>query len=384
MSEPLDDAVITSTPTSDAATSIAANKRDDLPPRDTTAMTSSSICGLNPLSVARVIIGFFSTIDVQRESPSSKKTTHLRLITIGISPFCEKVRWGLDLLEQSLDNPYYYTEDAHPPAFHGFYTLPITNGTISRTPIVVFPDGSYRSQSHQILAELCPFLYPSEIAREIREFELDIATRLGAPIRALCYYYLLDDERKYYNTYCKVTCQTTSKVEAILFEKMLDKGIDKALKETLQWNDDNYKTCIKEVKLVLEEISERLSCNGGEYIFDTPEKKYGFTAADLALAALASPMIRPPQFSNYAVQDNDSPTEFIQLIKSFNETKAGQHCCKTYKLHRPVQKDGKVHFKTVARNKNPFQEPAFLYSLGASGLAVLTAATAIFWMRSRS
>ncbi|KAL7574266.1 hypothetical protein ACA910_012516 [Epithemia clementina (nom. ined.)] len=361
--------------------------RDDLPPTDLTPLTPSKINSLfTPLGVARIIVGLFSRADGQRE-PSlgmNKKTKHLRFITIGISPFCEKARWGLDLLEQDPNSPYYYTEDAHPPAFHAFETLPATAGTISRTPIVVYPDGSFIVESHVILAELCPFLYPADIAQEVKKFELEMAVRLGATIRAICYYYLVDDKHKYYKPYCDLVCRSTSTVETILFEKMLDKGIDKALKRVLKWNEEANKRCIKEVNLVLKEISERLESNGGDYIFDTKEKKYGFTAADLTFAALSQLMIRPAEMSHHGATDEGSPVEFQQLIQSFNETKAGQHCHRMYKLHRPVfPEDGKVHFKSAKRDCNPFRENAF-YLAGVVGAAVsVGAAVAIFLSTTR-
>lgn len=44
----------------------------------------------------------------------------LRLITLPISHYCEKVRWALD--RQGIA----YREEAHAPIFHGLYTLPLT------------------------------------------------------------------------------------------------------------------------------------------------------------------------------------------------------------------------------------------------------------------
>ena len=353
-------------------TTASFTQRKDLPPCDTKPMTLDRIRGFHPLGVARILVELFSRVDDSREPPSPSKTKHLRLVTIGISHFCEKARWGLDLLEQYPNSPYYYTEDAHPPVFHAYQTLPLTDGTTSLTPLLVFPSGRTIAQSDKILQEMCPSLYPSEIEQQVKEFEVDLAERLGATIRAICYYYFLDEDKKYYKEYCRFTCHSSSKVESTLFEKMLDKGIDKGLKSTLKWNAEVNRKSVEEVKLVLHEISERLQRNGGEYIFDTRETKYGFTAADLTFAALASIMICPAQASIRSIREEASPAEFMQLVHDFNKTLAGQHCHKIYKLHRPVSKDGKVHIKSGNRDRNPFRDNA-MYLVGALSAGIVVA-----------
>jgi hypothetical protein len=73
-----------------------------------------------PFKAAKSLIEFFSTNKRKRDPPGLDKTKYIRLITVGFVShyWCEKVRWALDLLESDPSNPYYYTEDAHPPALH--------------------------------------------------------------------------------------------------------------------------------------------------------------------------------------------------------------------------------------------------------------------------
>jgi len=337
------------------------------PPMDHRQMSWSSIQGFsNPLAVARVLVNNFSTVDGQRAPPSPAKTVHLHLATIGVSPFCEKVRWALDLLEGDETSDVYYTEDAHPAAFHAFRTVPVTNGESSRTPLLIYPNdgnGNYKNQSHVILPELLPSLYPEEIADEIKKFELDMGERVGATMRCIAYYYLLDKDKKYYSTLVKIGTRNTSAIESLLFEKMLDKGVDKALKKGLVVNEQTRGKSVQEINKCLEEVSQRLEQNGGEYIFDTPDQKYGFTAADLTWAALTSPMLRPPEMIDFTGLEEDFPNEFVELARQFQQTKAGQHCWNMYKKHRPLQDDGLVHIKTANRDTNPMRR-AWNYMAG--------------------
>ena len=55
----------------------------------------------------------------------------LRLITLPISHYCEKVRWVLD--RQGIP----YVEEAHAPLLHAFFTMPLTGGKSRTVPILV-------------------------------------------------------------------------------------------------------------------------------------------------------------------------------------------------------------------------------------------------------
>ena len=336
----------------------------NMPKMDHPQMGWTSIQGFgNPLAVARVLVNNFTYLGAKRGPPASFKTEHYELCSIPQSPFNEKVRWVLDMLEADQTSPIYYTEDSHPPALHAFRVVPITDAASSRTPVLIAPDGNHQSQSSSIIRKLYPSLYPEEIAEEIKAFEIEVGNRIGSTMRSIIYYYLLCNEKKYYKTMVELSSNGTSAIEGLLFDKMLDKGIDKALIETLTVSEEATEKSIKEINDMLSEISERLERNGGEYIFDSPDKKYGFTAADLAFAAVANPMIRAPQMIDFVGQEEQYPTAFVHLCHQWQQTKAGQHCLAMYNKHRPVQEDGKVHVKTVNRDTNPVRE-VWVYMVG--------------------
>ena len=130
--------------------------------------------------------------------PQPRSLVHIRLITIGPSHFCEKARWGLDMIESDPYSPYYYTEDAHPPLFAGIATLEASNGEASMTPMVVYTEqGGEQNQkelgvekviydSSNILQHFCgPLLYPPSKKDEIIKMESYLGTNLGATLRVI-------------------------------------------------------------------------------------------------------------------------------------------------------------------------------------------------------
>jgi glutathione S-transferase len=358
---------------------------DFLPLMDLKPMRASSIQS-GPLSVARIIISLFSGTGVRdpprrstdkdnKDDSPTKKRQHVRLITIAASHYCEKARWGLDLLEadSNQSEEFYYTEDGHPPAFVAFETVPASKDQASATPMIVFPDGQFLCQSNVILKEFCPFLYPNEIANQISEWELDMGIRLAAAIRLYIYHRFLDPSKEYYPALVDFLCLHCSKVEKILFGAMLDKGIDKGIRNAMHTSDENAEKSLEMVRQVFAQVSERLQQSGGDYLMDTtPTTKFGFTAVDLTFAALVYPIIRPPQMSHFALDEDRFPPEFVAFCRELRATRAGKHALNMYAQHRPVSSDGKVVMKSCGRDRKPWKELGYLIGVvGAVTLAVM-------------
>jgi len=114
-----------------------------------------------------------------------------------------------------------------------------------------------------------------------------------------------------------------------------------------------------EVRRVFDEMSALLGKNGGEYLMDTPSKKYGFTAADLTLSALVYFLIRPPEMNAMSILDEEIPPNVLELGNELRETPAGKHVLKMYKLHRPVdQATSELALKKVNQDRIPWLEVA--------------------------
>jgi hypothetical protein len=107
------------------------------------------------------------------------------------------------------------------------------------------------------------------------------------------------------------------------------------------------------VRQVFVEWSQHLEETGGEYLLDTKDKSFGFTAADLTLAALAYPLLHPPELCDWCVSDERLlPAALTELKKELLPTKAGQHVLKIYKQHRIPAGDKVVSMKYADRSKS--------------------------------
>ena len=107
---------------------------------------------------------------------------------------------------------------------------------------------------------------------------------------------------------------------------------------------------------------------------DTPDQKYGFTAADVSLGALSFLLVRPPEMQPFLVPESELPPRMVQLGKEIRETTAGQHVLKIYERHRPTDNaTGVVSLKIVNQNRTPWMELAGAASLiGAISYVIMS------------
>jgi glutathione S-transferase len=346
-----------------ASPSAPSPQEDFLPPENAKTMTMKQSSS-GPLAVAKACIGIWSTVR-QCEPPSPAKTDHIRLITIAGSHFCEKVRWVLDLLEQDDASPYYYTEDGHPPGLHSYEPLKASKEQASITPMVVLPKNFDSSEdnvlweSSKIMAKLMPHqLYPLEIADQVRSIEASLGKRLGPALRCHAYYHLLGDLEKYQGAAEAIVAdpRKMSTIEATLWSKFLPNGLAKGIRTALGMNEAISKASVKEMRAVFGELSIKLQENGGKYLMDdTKDKSYGFTAADLTLAALSYPYLRPPEMEFWLCDEQILPPEIKALGDELRATTAGQHVLRVYKQHRPTNQDGKAVMKYANQNRTFWQ-----------------------------
>ena len=313
-----------------------------------------------PLALAKFLVDLFAQVK-PRSPPSSTKTRHGRLITITPSHFCEKGRWGLDLVENDPGCDFYYSEDGHPPAFSSLAAVPASKDVASQTPMVLLDGGEVIYGSDAVLKRFCPFLYPQELQQEMEELEKDLHQRLGTTMRLYAYHHMLQEG--YYDALCDVcTCQT-SKVEAMLFRNLISKGIDRGLRKFMELNDANAVLAKATLEQVFEEISQRLKNNGGKYIMDTPTKSYGFTAIDLTFASLAYLLIRPPELRAFQCETDRIPPHVLDFCHELASTEAGQHVLRMYREHRfgtfgsPERSNGRlVLLRQGPRDRLPWVE----------------------------
>ena len=313
----------------------------------------------------------------------TSKPIHVRLITIGPSHFCEKARWALDIAESDIHNPFYYTEDAHPPIFAGISTLKVSNGHASMTPMVVYNTKNNLNQeydddddddddqtlnkvliydSSNILQHFTPNLYPPTKRNEILQLESYLGLHLGATVRVLIYHHML--QRQHYDELTKMITVHSSWIESFLWGKLLDKGLSKGMRKAMKINDESAKYSLDVVRKIFHDMSEKLKArkdvinttSKNAYLMDTDNESFGFTAADLTFAALAGPLILPPEMASFMnIKDHQLPQALASLKNELQSTLAGQHVLEMYRKHRLLDNTSKVKGivvpKIVGRNK---------------------------------
>jgi glutathione S-transferase len=213
-----------------------------------------------------------------------------RLITIPFSHFCEKARWALDRAAVP------YEEDAHAPLFHARVTMKATQGKSRTTPILI--DGARTiTDSTEILQHLADhhgatWLYPSP---DVLAFEESLDKHFGPAVRCLGYYHMLPLRGPTMQMFRSHTPRWESAALGVIFP------VARALmRKGLRINDKGAEWSRRAIAQTTEQVNAMLA-DGRPYLFGDH-----FSAADLTFAALASPMIQPPEHPRFP-SANDAP-----------------------------------------------------------------------------
>jgi glutathione S-transferase len=238
----------------------------------------------------------------------------LRLITIPISHYCEKARWALDRAGHA------YVEERHVQGPSRIFSR--RAGGTGTTPVLVTDRGSL-IDSEDIVAFADPTLRQADpdVARITRWLDAN----LGLPDRRLIYAHMLPHRElllSFNNTGVPAwEEQAITAFWAVLRPwavKQVGVGGDiKARDEAL-------------TRHAFDAVAAWIA-DGRPYIFGD-----AFTAADLTFAALASPMIGPPEYGTPLPQPGTLPPETSEMIGRFREHPAGQFALRLYREQRPV------------------------------------------------
>lgn len=250
----------------------------------------------------------------------------LRLITISISHYCEKVRWALDKLG------ILYTEEPHAPLFHRLITR--SSGGNKTVPVLVTQAGTF-SDSTDILQYLDTLtssskLYPAEpeLRRQVDKLEDLFDTQLGPATRRWAYSYLLDDR----NLWLRLWRQGAPAIERALFPVVFPL-VYKLLRQGYDITTTSAATSYEQIQRLFETVSTQLA-DGRPYLVGNR-----FSAADLTFAALAAPALRPKNYGpkKYRVEMfslRDLPGKMAAQIKELRETPAGAYALRLFQEER--------------------------------------------------
>jgi glutathione S-transferase len=246
-----------------------------------------------------------------------------RLVTIGPSHYCEKARWALE--RAGIE----YVEHAHAPVLH--YGATLLLHLQRTTPILVTPHGSIKD-STAILRHADKFvpddrrLFPSdpEACAEVEALEEMFDRSLGPATRRVAYFHVLSDVPKLR----QLVEPRIPRAEQMLF-RMGRPGIVAFLRWGLKIEPEAAKRSEARVESVFGEVESRLARGARRYLVGDR-----LTAADLTFAALAAPVVLPPEYGWPLPSIEDGPSDLLRLRDRLRSRPAGTFALRLYKEER--------------------------------------------------
>jgi glutathione S-transferase len=245
-----------------------------------------------------------------------------RLVTIWNSHYCDKARWALDRLGVP------YVEDAHAPIFH----IPAVRRAGGRrtTPVLVI-EGQVLPDSTDILRWLDAHAdapgallgTTPEQAREVLDLEERFDEDLGPHTRRFAYFLVLPR---------KDVAMAALRGRVPWHEERLASALypvaRKVMERSMRIDRAGFERSIRRIDEELARVSDRLA-DGRRFLVGE-----GFTAADLAFAALSAPAVLPPEYPARLPQLSELPAEGRAHVERWRATPAGRHALRLYRDER--------------------------------------------------
>jgi glutathione S-transferase len=295
--------------------------------------------------------------DFTRDAAISGKA---QLLTISYSHYCEMARLGLDLMEMEYEehgyaagqhvlpllkarvcgqekiistssnvttaheatNPVNFDEDGQPKKKAGSRT---------GTPLLIMPDGNTYSDSWDILN--------STGLKPIEERYKPLYDMYVGPLsRQVIYKFLMKQSNK--NSWDKLM---TEEGHGAMWSFLWNLGVGSRLTPFLGGtfaveDDEAFQLAITRLRTAFDTITEtRLKQSKGKYINGNE-----ISAEDIALVALVSPVVSPPEFCKgrfrYILEELfDSDAEARAIRTEFREREVGKYCLDFYKEYGEMQ-----------------------------------------------
>jgi glutathione S-transferase len=249
------------------------------------------------------------------------QTKPFRLITIPISHYCEKVRWALTKQKIS------FVEEAHMPPFHLLATSSVGGKS---TPVLVTDDGTF-TDSTDILKYLDTIssadvkIFPTnpELRKQAEALEELFDEKLGTATRRWGYSYLLNNRKIIKNAWSN---------GVPFFEAMLFPVMYPVVKSIIPKKYDITATSGKQAHIEIQELFEQVNqmlADGRKYLVGDI-----LSIADITFAALAAPVIAPPQHPKSRNNQQELPGQILSEIEQLRETVAGKFALRLYATER--------------------------------------------------
>lgn len=244
-----------------------------------------------------------------------------RLTTIPLSHYCEKARWALD--RQRVP----YVEHGHLPLFA--WGPALWAGGKRTVPVLVDDDGRAHASSSEIVAYADarrgdrPALLPAAQDAEVRAWVARFDKDLGPAARRIAYAAVLPD---------KALALALVGDGAPAWEVALARPafplIARLLKRGLKIDDAGVARSRAKLAAVFAAV-EQLLGEGRRYLVGD-----ALTAADLTFAALAAPLLLPPEYPTRWPSLDALPQPFRDELRGYQERPAGAFGLRLYRDDR--------------------------------------------------
>ncbi|MEX1363158.1 MAG: glutathione S-transferase family protein [Nannocystaceae bacterium] len=258
----------------------------------------------------------------------------MRLVTIPFSHYNERARWALQRFGVE------FVERGYLPMFHFAGVLAsagLRGGRRDRTssplstPVLVTDDGERLRHSGLIVRYASDrfstpqtTLYPAEHLHPIEEIERRAHDRIGPHTRRIAYFHLLGEPALMH----ELVRANVGAVQTLAFRvsrPLLAASLRRALGVTAQRTARSVQVLREEVAALDERLGDRPFLCGDR-----------FTAADLTVAALLSPVLRPPSYGTPMPPLERYPGPLRELVVQMRATPTGAHCMRMYEQERRV------------------------------------------------
>lgn len=252
-----------------------------------------------------------------------KTPGNIRLITMPMSHYCEKARWGLE----RLNIPYY--EERHLQGFHYPRTYLVSKGP--NVPVLI-DDKQVIVDSTTILKHLDQYaspemrLYPDDTAERARVDEMEdlFDEVLGVESRRWVYHHF---QRHPFQA-LRTAGQGAPNIEKILMPLAFP-FVMSLIKTVLKPSKINVGNGLEKIRGIIKKTDQMLS-DKRPYLLGS-----NFTAADLTLACMLAPLVLPENYGIRLPTIDEMPVAAHSAITEFRNTDTGNYVLQLYKNERP-------------------------------------------------
>ena len=246
----------------------------------------------------------------------------MRLITIPMSHYCEKARWGL--AHAGVE----YVEVPHLQIFH---RLAMPRQAKGRTVPVLVTNGEIVEDSATILRFLDHHyvparrkLYPEALREEIEALEQRFDTQLGIETRRWVYLRWNDQPMR---EVLRIAAQGVPLWERWVAPVVFP-FVRRYLASYLEATPAKVEAGLEIIATIFDEVAERLG-DGRAYLMGAE-----FTAADLAFACMAAPILLPPEYGVHLPALEEAPAAARADVERFRHHPAGGYAMRLYRQRR--------------------------------------------------